>query len=197
MTELLIKTDTEFVRDALSMFLKTYKEQIAEYINLELRDKGQLVDSGFVIGDDGQITVCQVAEDKGFVLANTDEFPYWEMKKSKNVGEDEVFIRMTKQGLTLFIKSEYGIPDVKVGEFKTFDDAVVEYNSESVAKALASARASKKEQLKQIKKLLKLGKLGKPEEAQEEVVAPAVADTEPVADSRPETEQPKMEVNRD
>lgn len=172
MIDFTIKCDTEAGRDAVAMFVKTYKEQMAEYVNLELRDKGQLVDSGFIIGEDGTLTLFQVAEDKGYVLAHMDEVPYWEVKKLQNVGDDEPFIRMTKNGLTLFLKSEAGIPDLKVGEFKTIDDAVTEFSSESVAKAIAAALASKKEQLKQIKKLLKLGKVEKPVEATEEVLEP-------------------------
>lgn len=168
MTDLRINADSEAVRDALEMFLSTYKEQVCEYINLELRDKGQLVDSGMTKNGD-VLTFHQVAEDKGFVLAETGGFPPVEIQKYTTVGEDELFIRSTKNGLTLFIKSESGIPDVKIGEFKTIDDAVTEFNSDSVTKAVLAARESKKQQLKQIKKLKKLGKLEGPDSVQEAI----------------------------
>src|SRR5258706_2677144 len=114
MIDFTIKCDTEAGRDAVAMFVKTYKEQMAEYVNLELRDKGQLVDSGFIVSDDGTITLYQVAEDKGYVLANIEDRPYWDVRKSSEVGMDEPFILMTKNGLTLFLNNWIGMPDWQV-----------------------------------------------------------------------------------
>jgi len=157
MIELKINAESEPVKAALTEFIKSYKEAICDYINLELRDKGNLADS-YITVDKDVLTVYQVTPEKGYVLGEIDDISKWEMIKWSVLEQDKLYIKNTKEGLTLYIKSEQGIPDVKIGQFKSLDDAVTQMESESVRTAILSARESKKAQLKQIKKLEKLGK---------------------------------------
>lgn len=180
MIELKINTESEPVKAAITEFFKSYKEAICDFVNLELRDKGSLADSYVIVKEndkkESEITVYQVTPEKGYVLGEIDDISKWEMIKWSEIEEDKLYIKNTKEGLTLYIKSEVGIPDVKIGQFKSFDDAVTQIGIESVQTAILAARESKKAQLKQIKKLEKLAKAPKkPELTEEEKKANAVS----------------------
>lgn len=161
MVEIKLNAENEATAKAFIAFIAAYKEHICTAVNLELRDSGHLADS-YITVEDTTINIWAVAPEKGWVLGEVDDISKWEMIQWKYLEEDKLYIRQLKEGLTLFLKSEKGIPDVKIGQFISLDDAVTNVSSKNVMDAVAAAKASKKEQLKQIKKLQKLGKMETP-----------------------------------
>src|SRR5690242_4389583 len=121
MIDVTIQADTTPVAEGLLVFLKTYRKSICDYLNLELKDKGQLADCGSIV-DGNIIKFVQVATDKGFVLGETD---YYEaggtaltVQKWSDLGVGKKYVVYTKEGLCCYLKEEDGIPDLKIGEYK-------------------------------------------------------------------------------
>jgi len=155
MTEIIIKADTDAVKKSFISFVKSYKEAICDYLNLDLRDTGYLADSWITVEND-ELIAYQVAPEKGYVTGENQDKSHgaspWVIIKWDKLPEGAKYIKHIKSGLTMYIKSEHGIPDLKIGEFKSIDDAVVEINSESVKNAVSAALESKKAQLKAMAK---------------------------------------------
>ena len=161
MIDVVLKAETQEVADTVKMFLTTYKEQVVGFTNQVLSTQGQKVDAGLKVVDN-TITVYQMNPDKGFVLGEVDALPPLELMDYQYLPEGQRYVTIEGDRVFLFIKEPQGTPDPKIGAFKTLNDAVIEFNSESVKTALKQysekKAAEEKARLKDEKRAIRLGK---------------------------------------
>lgn len=161
MIEFKINAETDKAKHALVQFLDNYKETIVTYINTIIGNDGTPVDAGITVDGDDNVTIYQLAPDKGYVLGEEKqgELPM-QLKQYKNVETGDRYIVPEQDRIVLHIKTEQGKPDVKLGVFKTLSDAVTEFNSDSVKEVIKNyndrENAIAKREAKQEAKMKKL-----------------------------------------
>lgn len=164
MNEFKITTETDAAQNAFVQFISNYKETIINYMNTIMGNDGTPVDAGIDV-QDGNITLYQLAPDKGFVLGEQPQESMGDLpiqvKRYKDVMEGDRYIMQEQDRLVLHLKTEEGKPDAKLGVFKTLTDAVTEFNSESVKGVIKNyhdkEEAIAKREQKQEAKMKKLG----------------------------------------
>lgn len=143
MIDLIIKTETEAVKNGTQMFITTYKEQVSQFLQTVISNDGVPVDPGIHVID-GQLTIFELDPDKGFVLGetetSTEELPL-QLMKYTNLTDGKRYVIQSGDGkLYLCLKTPIGKPDPKFGAFKTLNDAVKELNSDSVKEVMTKWR---------------------------------------------------------
>lgn len=155
--------ETEQVKSAFLTFIESQKEAIGGFLTTIIKDTGANADAQLKIEGD-EITLYQLAPDKGYVLAETGnpELPI-QLGKYLEVPAGNKYVNQEKDLTVLYLRKPEGVADVKLGVFKSINDAVKEFNSESVKtvlKNLADREAAvEKQEAKTERRLEKLGKI--------------------------------------
>lgn len=155
MQDLIIKAETQEVANTLKLFITTYKEQVNDFTNRVLTSQGTPVDAGVVVeGDD--LVIYQMNPNKGFVLGEITQTlpmdaPVAVMDYS-TLADGKRYVTIEGDRIFLFIKEPQGTPDPKIGAFKTLNDAVKEFNSESVKTAIKNFSDKKAAEAKEAKR---------------------------------------------
>lgn len=160
-----ISAETEDVKKMFIQFLSNYKVQIAQYINQVLGNNGTPVDAGVDVDTVNEtVKVYQVSPDKGFVIGNAGESSTPSLQQYQSLPVGSRYLIYEDNRVLLYLKEETGKPDTKIGAFRTLSDAVTEFNSEEVGKALkqiAEYKAAKaKEQKRTENRIARLKKQG-------------------------------------
>lgn len=147
MIDVIIKAETQDVADTVKTFITTYKEQVVGFTNQVLTAQGKPVDAGLKVVDN-TITVYAMNPDKGFVLGEVvqdmdNTVDPIRLMNYTQLGDGLRYVTIEGDRIYLFLKEPQGTPDPKLGAFKTLNDAVVEFNSQSVKDAM-KAYAEKK-----------------------------------------------------
>jgi len=167
MIDFVVKTETEQVKNGVQMFLTTYKEQVAQFLQTVISNEGVPVDPGVHVID-GQLTIFELDPDKGYVLgeteASTEDLPL-QLMKYTNLEVGKRYVIQSGDGkLYLCLKTAVGKPDPKFGAFKTLNDSVKELNSDSVKEVMTKWKekedAMEKVDAKTQKRLEKLASQG-------------------------------------
>jgi hypothetical protein len=154
MIDITIKAETQDVADAAKLFLTTYKEQVVGFTNQVLQAQGAQVDAGLKVIDD-TIVIYQMNPDKGFVLGEvkaTEGEASIAVMKYPDLPDGQRYVTIEGDRIFLFLKEPQGTPDPKIGAFKTLNDAVTEFNSQSVKDALKNYADKKAAQEKTAKR---------------------------------------------
>ena len=163
MLELKTKTETEKVKKAFVTFIDSQKENIAGFLTTMLKDEGENADTQIKV-EENEITIYQLAPDKGFVLVENNVVGELPMKltKYKTIQEDIKYVTQEKDLIVLYIKKPEGVADIRLGVFKNLNDAVLNINSESVLNTIKMMKereaAKEKAEAKTAKRLERLGK---------------------------------------
>jgi hypothetical protein len=164
MQDLIIKAENQLVEEAIKNFLLAYNDKVCEYLNLYISERGQRADATITEEDVG-IVIRQVAIDKGWVLGSNDGSTV-ELMKYNDVEHNKKYILFNNDKLYLYLKRAPDFTDVKVGHFKSLNDAVLNINGQDVQLAVAQTeekvRALSKAEARAEKRAAKLKKLKKP-----------------------------------
>jgi len=134
-----IQFENETVRGAFETFVKNYKEPICQFLNTFLKTEGYPVDSFISVTDD-TITIYQTAPDKGEVLFREEGSTTLTLGGYLSIPVGSTYATIESGSLWLFLKEAEGEPDIKVGQFKNLNDAVKDWDSDSVKDALKQVR---------------------------------------------------------
>lgn len=152
-----IKAENEDVRNSFIAFIQNYKGNIAEFMNLVLKNGGQLADCVIELdpnADNPQLELFQTSGDKGVVLAEAKSGEI-SLITYGEIPEGDKYMVCQDGGLWIFVKEKISIPDTKIGHFKNLNDAVKGFNSEAVAEAVKKTREVGEREDKVIDKLKK------------------------------------------
>jgi hypothetical protein len=131
-----VQAETNEAKTAFVQFVDNYKETITGYLNTVMKAAGTPVDSGIEVKD-GMIRVFQLAPDKGWVIGETTtgDLPVAIMKY-EDVTVGLKYLLPHEEKMALYLKTESGDADVRLGLFKTLNDSIKEFHSESVKTVL-------------------------------------------------------------
>jgi hypothetical protein len=163
MKDFIIKVENDNVGMAVGLLFDNYRDNFATFINNVVKGETGSADAFVTKNADGIWEVYQTAPDKGFVLAKVGEGV--QVSEYKTLGVDAKYVTYDGDKLALFVKTEAGVPDIKVGKFLNLNEVIVQFDSESVNLAIDTIKAGIKnaaiDQKKIQKKIEKLKKQGK------------------------------------
>lgn len=158
MIDFTIKAENEDVRNSFIAFIQNYKGNVAEFMNLVLKNGGQLADCVIDLDpsvENPQLSLFQTSGDKGYVLGADQEGATIDLRQYGSVPAGQKYMLLQDGGLWIFVKEKEGIPDTKVGHFKNLNDAIKGFNSEAVNEAVKKTRETGEREDKVIDKLKK------------------------------------------
>lgn len=132
-----IKFENETVRTAFENFVRNYKGNVEQYLNMVLGNDGVPVDA-FISTTGETITVYQQAPDKGLVLAMGASGLI--LGAYLDVPNGELYGIVESGAIFLYLKEPKGSPDVKLGQFKTLTDAAKDWTSEAVTNRIKEVK---------------------------------------------------------
>lgn len=169
MIDLIIRVENEDTKNSLVTFIQQYKDNIAEFMNLLMKNNGHLADVGIKLGEDKVLEVTQIAPDKGWVLADipsTSASENGEVVEGKevsivkyaSVAIGDKYMVFKDGVIWVMIKDENGVPDTKIGQFKNLNDGINMFNSPEVLAQLDRVKKEIKKETKIIDKIKKADK---------------------------------------
>lgn len=138
-----ISVENREVGQAVKGFFANYKAPIMEYLTQFLGQGGAIkVDPGITVSNEGEISVYQVTPDKGPVLAEVENTGPYDLAlvPYSEVPVEVKYVIQEKERLGLYWKRPEGEADIKLGLFKSLEDAVSEIDSEGVNAAIKNAQ---------------------------------------------------------
>ncbi len=157
METLQIAVENEHVKMATELFLDNYKDAVVQFINNVLKNEVGASDAFVEKTSDG-IKIYQTAPDKGFVLAKVGEEV--QVTRYTSLSTDDKYVVFDGTKLALFLKTEAGKPDIKVGMFLNLNEVIQQFDSESVKLAIDTIKSGIKNALIDQKKAEKKAKKG-------------------------------------
>lgn len=169
MIDLTISVENEDTKNAFMSFVQQYKDNIAEFMNLLLKNSGHMADVGIKLNDKNILEITQISPDKGFVMADiltTTAGVDGESVESKEVGivkystveEGDKYMVFKDGAIAVYLKDANGVPDTKIGNFKNLNDGVTMFNSPEVLAQLEKVKDDIKNEEKVIDKIKKADK---------------------------------------
>lgn len=167
MIDFTIKAETEDTKNAFLAFCNNYKGNVAEFMNLILKNSGHMADVSLTFDEEaGGLTLHQIAPDRGWVMADIPSTSVSETGESKqemevgivkyaNVPVGDKYMTFREAGIWVMLKEEKGVPDTKVGHFKDLNDGVKLFNSKDVLDQIEKTKKESKKEDKVIEKLKK------------------------------------------
>ena len=159
MQEVKINLEDKIVKDAFLNFINNYKSNIAEYINALVGNDGEPCDAEVSVNGE-EVTVFRIGPDKGYIIAEAPEGSAVPVTITRyaDLGNEMLYFLPEKERICLFYKLPKGEVDLRLGVFKTLNDAIGHFKSEEVTQAIKNAMEHRKAQLKDQKRKQKLGK---------------------------------------
>lgn len=130
MLDLVIKVENRFVGDAVNLLFDNYKEQFAVFLNNVLKNETGSADAFITKDEQGVINVYQTAPDKGNVLGQVDGVVV--LTQYSTLPVDAKYVVFDGQHLTLFLKQDEGVSDIKIGRFANINEVVTQIDAENV-----------------------------------------------------------------
>lgn len=165
-----VTASNQHVKDAFLNFLTNYKDTISEYLNTVIANQGQPADAGVEVGDDGNVTLFQIAPDKGLIIAESpDAATPLAIVRYKELAVGSKYLMPKGERIGLFMKTAEGEQDPYFGTFKNLNDVVKGLSSKEVADGIKqwnNYRAAKEKEAERTKK--RLARLGMQNEAAEQ-----------------------------
>lgn len=139
MQDYLVKVENEHVANAVGLFIDNYKDPIAKFVNNVVKNEAGSADAFISKNKDGVWEVYQNAPDKGFVLGQTATGV--QLVEYKSLSSDDKYAVLDGDKLALFIKTDEGTADIKVGHFLNINEVVTQIDSESVKLAIDTIKS--------------------------------------------------------